>query len=68
MRPNHFHSGLDIKTLQREGLPVYACAEGYVSRVKASTSGYGNVIYITHPNGLVTVYAHLRNFNRAIGD
>jgi hypothetical protein len=68
LRPNHFHSGLDIKTLQREGLPVYACAEGYVSRVKASTSGYGNVVYITHPNGLVTVYAHLRNFNRPIGD
>jgi len=68
LRPNHFHSGLDIKTQSREGLPVYACAEGYVSRVKASTSGYGNVIYITHPNGLVTVYAHLRNFNRAIGD
>jgi murein DD-endopeptidase MepM/ murein hydrolase activator NlpD len=68
LRPNHFHSGLDIKTQSREGLPVYACAEGYVSRVKASTSGYGNVIYITHPNGLVTVYAHLRSFNRAIGD
>jgi hypothetical protein len=68
LRPNHFHSGLDIKTLQREGLPVYASAEGYVSRVKASTVGYGNVIYITHPNGLVTVYAHLRTFNRAIGD
>ncbi|MES2730896.1 MAG: M23 family metallopeptidase [Bacteroidota bacterium] len=68
LRPNHFHSGLDIKTLQREGLPVYASAEGYISRVKASTVGYGNVIYITHPNGLVTVYAHLRTFNRAIGD
>lgn len=68
LRPNHFHSGLDIKTQSREGLPVYACAEGYVSRVKASTSGYGNVIYITHPNGLVTVYAHLRHFNRAIAD
>ena len=68
LRPSHFHSGLDIKTLQREGLPVYASAEGYVSRVKVSTGGYGNVVYLTHPNGLVTVYAHLRTFSRAIGD
>ncbi|MBC7920623.1 MAG: M23 family metallopeptidase [Ferruginibacter sp.] len=68
LRPSHFHSGLDIKTLQREGLSVYAGAEGYVSRVKVSTGGYGNALYITHPNGLVTVYAHLRTFSRAIGD
>ena len=62
IRSNHFHGGLDIKTDQREGLNVYAAADGYISRVKQSTYGYGNIIYITHPNGLVTTYAHLQSF------
>ncbi len=62
IRSNHFHGGIDIKTDQREGLQVFASADGYVSRVKASTYGYGNIVYITHPNGLVTTYAHLLSF------
>mgnify|MGYP003937934351 CR=1 FL=1 len=68
LRPNHFHGGLDIKTEMRTGLPVYASADGYVSRLKVSSFGYGNTVYITHPNGLVTVYAHLDKFNKEIGD
>ncbi len=67
LRPNHFHAGLDIKTQGREGLSVYASADGYVSRIKISWGGYGNALYITHPNGLVTVYGHLKSFNKAIG-
>lgn len=59
LRPNHFHGGIDIKTDQRTGLPVYAAAEGYISRMVVSSKGYGNTMYITHPNGLRTVYAHL---------
>ncbi|MCK7557919.1 M23 family metallopeptidase [Chitinophaga sedimenti] len=62
MRPNHFHSGLDIKTQQRENLPVHAAAEGYISRIGISHTGFGNVLYITHPNGYTTVYAHLNRF------
>jgi hypothetical protein len=68
LRPNHFHAGLDVKTQGREGLPVYASADGYVSRVKIAWGGYGNALYLTHPNGLVTVYAHLKTFNKTIGD
>ena len=69
IRSNHFHGGLDIKTDQREGLPVYAAADGYISRVKQSTYGYGNIVYITHPtNGLVTTYAHLREFANPMAD
>lgn len=60
IRPNHFHTGLDIKTGGREGMYVYAVAEGYVSRIKISANGYGKALYITHPNGYVTVYAHLQ--------
>ncbi|GAB2941021.1 hypothetical protein GCM10027048_01810 [Hymenobacter coalescens] len=66
LRPNHFHGGLDIKTDGRVDLPVYAAADGYVSRMKQSSFGYGNVLYITHPNGLVTVYGHLNRFKGAV--
>lgn len=66
LRPDHFHAGLDIKTGGKEGLPVYAAADGYVSRIKVTRRGYGNALYITHPNGLVTVYGHLKSYSPAI--
>ncbi len=66
LRSNHFHSGLDIKTQQREGLPVFASAEGYVSRINVAHFGYGKALYIQHPNGYTTVYAHLKNFSPRI--
>lgn len=62
MRANHFHSGLDIKTEQREGLAVYAPADGYVSRINVQHYGYGKALYILHPNGYTTVYGHLKSF------
>ena len=66
LRSNHFHSGLDIKTQHREGLKVIAAAKGYVSRIKISHWGYGKALYITHPNGYTTVYAHLKKFSPKI--
>lgn len=66
LRNNHFHSGLDIKTQQQEGLPVYASAEGFVSRINVAHFGYGKALYIQHPNGYTTVYAHLKNFSPKI--
>jgi murein DD-endopeptidase MepM/ murein hydrolase activator NlpD len=60
LRPNHFHAGLDFKTQQKEGFPVHAAGDGYISRIKISTYGYGKAIYITHPNGYTTVYGHLQ--------
>lgn len=64
LRPNHFHAGFDFKTNQKEGLNVYAAADGYVSRIKISNVGYGKAIYITHNNGYTTVYGHLQ---KAVG-
>ena len=58
VRPNHFHAGIDFRTHFSDHLPIYAVADGYVSRIKISTSGYGKVLYVTHPNGLVSVYGH----------
>jgi hypothetical protein len=66
LRSNHFHSGMDIKTGGVEGKHVYAIADGYVSRIKVSAGGYGKAIYITHPNGYVSVYGHLKKYNEEI--
>lgn len=63
LRPNHFHMGLDFKTNARENLPVYAAADGYISRIKIEPAGFGRAIYINHPNGFTTLYAHLNDFN-----
>jgi hypothetical protein len=68
LRTDHFHSGIDIRTGEIEGLKVYAAAAGYISRIKVSSGGYGKAIYITHPNGYVSVYAHLQQFLGAIKD
>jgi hypothetical protein len=62
IRSNHFHSGIDIKTQGVTGHRVFACAGGYVSRIKIESAGYGNTLYITHPAGYTTVYAHLERF------
>lgn len=62
LRSNHFHGGIDIKTQGRSGLKVKAVADGYVSRVAVSPYGYGNALYVRHPEGYTTVYAHLNAF------
>jgi hypothetical protein len=66
LRPNHYHMGFDIKTNARENLAVYAAADGYISRIKIEPYGFGRAIYITHPNGFTTVYAHLNAFNPSL--
>ncbi|MEJ7609743.1 MAG: M23 family metallopeptidase [Ferruginibacter sp.] len=66
LRPNHYHMGLDCRTDQKENVPVYAAAEGYVAKVKIEPFGFGRCIYINHPNGLTTLYAHLNAFEPAL--
>ncbi len=62
MRPNHFHMGLDLSTESRENLPVYAPADGFISRMKIELGGFGRAIYLDHPNGTTTLYAHMNRF------
>jgi murein DD-endopeptidase MepM/ murein hydrolase activator NlpD len=62
LRPNHWHMGLDIRTNQKENLPVYAAADGYISFVGIRPQSFGRHIIINHPNGLSTLYAHLNDF------
>lgn len=68
IRSNHFHSGIDIKTKGRIGEKVYSIADGDVSRIKISPYGYGKALYIDHPDGHTSVYAHLAGFNDTIAD
>lgn len=62
LRRNHFHGGLDIRTGGKIGVPLYAAADGYISRINISAWGYGNCLYIDHPIGYSTVYAHISRF------
>jgi len=68
LRDNHFHSGMDLRTNQKEGLPVFASADGYVSRIKIQSIGYGKAIYLDHPNGYTTVYGHLQKYSGKIAE
>lgn len=68
LRSTHFHTALDIKTSGITGLSVFASAGGYIQRIKVGIGGYGNALYLKHPNGTTTVYAHLKNFHSDIGD
>lgn len=63
LRSNHFHAGIDFKTQGTIGHPVYSCEEGSVSRIVISPWGYGKALYIAHPNGMTTLYAHLDTFS-----
>jgi len=66
LRVNHFHGGLDFRTGGTEGKPVFAVAEGYISRIRIDSKGYGNQLFITHPNGYISSYSHLQHFNDRI--
>lgn len=63
LRANHFHGGLDLRTQSVEGYPVLAVADGYITRLKISPYGYGNVLYVSHDNGYMSVYGHLKKFH-----
>ncbi len=66
LRPNHFHMGLDCRTEQTENKPIYAAAAGYIAKVKIEPWGFGRALYVNHPNGLTTLYAHLNDFYPAL--
>lgn len=66
IRTNHWHMGLDIRTQHKVNLPVYAAADGYIARVSVEPGGFGQAIYINHPNGYTTLYGHLNSFFPAL--
>lgn len=62
-RPNHFHGGLDVKTDNVEGKHIYTIGDGYVSRLTVGIDGFGNAVYVTHPEGYTSIYCHLKKFS-----
>ena len=66
LRSSGFHTGIDIKTKGREGEIIKAIDDGFISRMQVSTTGYGKAIYITHNNGLKSVYGHLKDFEKKL--
>jgi hypothetical protein len=62
LRPNHWHMGLDCRTMQRQNIPILSAADGYIAKIKIEPYGFGRAIYINHPNGYTTLYAHLNDF------
>ncbi|MBS1681649.1 MAG: M23 family metallopeptidase [Bacteroidetes bacterium] len=68
LRNTHFHSGIDIRTNNMIGAPVLATQQGYISYAIVSATGYGNALFITHPDGNMSVYGHLDHFNGKIAE
>jgi len=65
-RPHHFHGGIDVKTDGREGKHIYSIGDGYVSRITVGINGFGNAVYVTHPEGYTSIYCHLKCFSPRI--
>lgn len=64
IRSTHFHAGIDIKPSSTQINDDILCSDiGYVSRIKVQRGGYGRALYIDHPNGYTTVYAHLSSLD-----
>jgi hypothetical protein len=68
LRSTHFHAGIDIRTNNSIGMPVFATQSGYISYASISAYGYGNALFVTHPNGNISVYAHLDQFKGKVAD
>ena len=66
LRPGHWHMGLDLRTNQKENLPVLASADGYIAHIGIRPLSFGKFILINHPNGYTTLYAHLNSFYPAL--
>lgn len=67
LRTGHFHSGIDIKSSRGiAGDSIQTIQKGTISRIKVEPGGYGNSVYIDHPEGYTSVYAHLQEFNSKI--
>lgn len=65
-RAAHFHAAMDIGTWGHEGYAVFAARDGIVHRAAVGPGGYGNVIYLRHDDGTISLYAHLKDFHPRI--
>jgi Peptidase family M23 len=68
LRSTHFHTGIDVRTNNLSGVPILSTQKGYVSRVIVSSYGYGNALFIAHPDGHTSLYGHLDKFKGPVTD
>lgn len=64
-RPDHTHEGIDIPG--SEGETIESGADGEVV-FRGWQRGYGNVVYLKHPDGTTSRYGHLKSFQVELGD
>ncbi len=67
-RANHFHAGIDLRTMKRTGFPVLAVADGTVERLTVSRRGYGRSLLLRHAGGVTSLYSHLDRFRPDLED
>jgi hypothetical protein len=67
-RDGRFHAGIDVRTFGREGVPCIAVADGWISRVRAASRGYGKALYLTLDDSTQVVYGHLSEFAPPLED
>lgn len=60
------HGAVDINPVQNGGTPVYAAADGTVTKATYHSS-YGNYVEINHGNGVSTLYAHAQSLVASVG-
>jgi murein DD-endopeptidase MepM/ murein hydrolase activator NlpD len=56
--PGGYHLALDLGA--PPGTPIGAVEQGIVAYVGRGMRGYGNMVIVLHPNGMVSAYAHNR--------
>jgi hypothetical protein len=65
-RNNHFHAGLDLRTFQKTGYPVYAIDSGYIFKIRMVKRGSGRGLYLKHQDGNISIYFHLDRFEKGL--
>lgn len=68
VRPRRYHAGLDIRTYGRSGDDLYAIEDGYIERIRVSSSGYGKALYLRLNDGRIVVYAHMSKFSPKLNE
>jgi hypothetical protein len=61
-RPGRYHTGIDVRTFGDIGYHLVAIDDGYISRIRTSSKGYGKTLYLKLNDGNTAVYAHLDHF------
>ncbi len=67
-RSNHFHAGMDFRTFQKTGYPVYAIADGHIYKIRMVKRGSGRGLYLKHDDGNSSIYFHLDKFEKNLED